>query len=81
MFKITDAHDFVQKKITRNNVLMEIFKLYDEMLENEIEKLKQMTPISWAHINLYGKYVFHQSNDFQNINEIIAQLDQMRFSY
>jgi TnpA family transposase len=48
---------------------------------DEIEKLKQMTPISWAHINLYGKYVFHQSNDFQNINEIIAQLDQMRFSY
>jgi len=40
MFKITDAYDFVQKKITRNNVLMEIFKSYEEMLNYEI-KVKQ----------------------------------------
>lgn len=42
MFKITDAHDFVQKKITRNNVLMETFKLYDQMVGYEIEVKHQL---------------------------------------
>lgn len=36
MIKISDAHDFVQKKITRNKLLMEIFQGYGKMLENEI---------------------------------------------
>ena len=48
MFKITDAHDFVQKKITRNNVLMEIFKSYDEMLNYEI-KVKQELQSFYKH--------------------------------
>lgn len=48
MFKITDAYDFVQKKITRNNVLMEIFKSYDEMLNCEI-KVKQELQAFYKH--------------------------------
>jgi len=48
MFKITDAHDFVQKKITRNNVLMEIFKSYGEMLNCEI-KVKQELHAFYKH--------------------------------
>jgi hypothetical protein len=36
MIKISDACEFVQKKINRNNVLMEIFKLSENILEKEI---------------------------------------------
>jgi len=37
MFKITDAYESVQKKITRNNMLMDVFKSYEEMIKYEIK--------------------------------------------
>ena len=36
MLKSTDAYEFVHMKITRNKILIEIFKLYDELLGFEI---------------------------------------------
>ena len=36
MLKSTDAYEFVHRKITRNKILIEIFKLYDELLGFEI---------------------------------------------
>ena len=36
MLKVTDAYEIVHRKITRNKVLMEIYKLYDELLGCEI---------------------------------------------
>jgi|688.fasta_scaffold463860_1 hypothetical protein len=36
MLKVTDAYEFVHRKITRNKVLMEIYKLYEDLLECEI---------------------------------------------
>jgi hypothetical protein len=36
MFTVTDVHEIIHKKITRNNVLKEIFILYEELLDHEI---------------------------------------------
>ena len=36
MLKVTDAYEIVHRKITRNKVLMEIYKLYEELLGCEI---------------------------------------------
>jgi hypothetical protein len=40
MFKITNVHDFIQKKIARNNMVIEIFKSYEEILNCEIKVKK-----------------------------------------
>jgi hypothetical protein len=36
MIKLTDAYDFVKKKIARNSILIEIYKLRGELSEYEI---------------------------------------------
>jgi hypothetical protein len=42
----------------------------------QIEALKQVSPIAWRHINFYGKYNFTPSKDYhlylQKINEVLA---------
>jgi hypothetical protein len=37
MLSLSDAREFVSKKLTRNDNLIELFKLYDQILDEEIK--------------------------------------------
>jgi TnpA family transposase len=41
------------------------------------EKLKQVSPVAWQHINLYGRYEFSKQPENININAIIQELAQV----
>ena len=46
---------------------------------NPIEALKQISPITWSHINLYGKYNFSTTSNntisTEKLNCILASID------
>ena len=66
MIKISDACEFVQKKINRNNVLMEIFKLSENILEkeiflkNDIKKFYQEQIVTVKIINDIEELIIHR---------------------
>jgi hypothetical protein len=42
------------------------------------EMLKRISPVSWQHINIYGRYEFNSSQESINMNEIIQELAQSK---
>lgn len=62
-----------------NNIILYNARLLSNLLINlekagktdEIEKLKRISPVAWAHINIYGRYEFNK--EFLNLefNELI----------
>ena len=42
----------------------------------EVEGLKQISPVAWQHINLYGRYEFRKFSEPINIDNIVQQLTQ-----
>jgi TnpA family transposase len=46
--------------------------------DQDMALLKQVSPIAWQHINLYGRYEFNKHSEFININEIIQELAQLQ---
>ena len=41
------------------------------------ERLKQVSPVAWQHINLHGRYEFSKQSENININDIIQELIQV----
>lgn len=41
-----------------------------------IEELKQISPVAWQHINLYGRYEFRKFSNPINLDHIVQQLTQ-----
>jgi TnpA family transposase len=39
-----------------------------------VERLKQVSPVAWKHINLHGRYQFRERTEHININDIIQEL-------
>lgn len=42
----------------------------------EVEELKQISPVAWQHINLYGRYEFRKFSEPINMDTIVQQLTQ-----
>lgn len=42
------------------------------------DMLKQVSPVAWQHINLYGRYEFHSNQEMINMDEIIQELAQSK---
>lgn len=42
------------------------------------EMLKQISPVAWQHINLYGRYEFNKDQEFINMDAIIQELAQFQ---
>jgi len=40
--------------------------------------LKQISPVAWQHINLYGRYEFNKRAEFINMEAIIDELAQLQ---
>lgn len=51
---------------------------YREKNGQDSEMLKRISPVSWQHINLYGRYEFNSNQEFINMNEIIQELAQSK---
>jgi TnpA family transposase len=41
-----------------------------------VERLKQISPVAWQHINLYGRYEFRKFSDLIDMDAIVQQLTQ-----
>ena len=41
--------------------------------------LKQISPVGWQHINVYGRYEFGKQPDAINLEEIIRELIRIPF--
>ncbi len=39
--------------------------------------LKQLSPVAWRHVNLYGHYEIRKVPETININEIVQKLAQV----
>jgi len=50
---------------------------YREKMEQDSDVLKQISPVAWQHINLYGHYEFNNSQEPVNIDAIIQELSQL----
>lgn len=42
------------------------------------DMLKQVSPVAWQHVNLYGRYEFNKHPEFINIDAIIQELAQFQ---
>jgi TnpA family transposase len=57
------------------SILSDMLKNYEDIEDREnAERIKQVSPVAWQHINLYGRYEFQKNPDPINLNEIIRQL-------
>jgi hypothetical protein len=41
-----------------------------------VEVLRQISPVAWQHINLYGRYEFQKFSDSIDLDAIVEQLTQ-----
>ena len=56
-------------------ILSDLLAYYEEIGDVAgAERLKQVSPIAWQHINLYGRYEFQKRPDPIDVNEIISKL-------
>ncbi|OTW63038.1 hypothetical protein BK703_01175, partial [Bacillus thuringiensis serovar silo] len=51
---------------------------YREANGQSSDMLKQISPVAWQHINLYGRYEFHSNQEMINIDQIIQELAQSK---
>jgi hypothetical protein len=42
-----------------------------------VEVLKQISPVAWQHINLYGRYEFRKCSEPIDLDDIVRQLTQV----
>lgn len=42
------------------------------------DMLKQVSPVAWQHVNLYGRYEFNKHPEFINMDAIIQELAQLQ---
>ena len=42
-----------------------------EKLYDDIEVIRNISPVAWRHINLYGTFEFNKQKSFKNINEFL----------
>lgn len=49
---------------------------YKENEGKDSDVLKQISPVAWQHINLYGPYEFNKSHESVDMNAIIQKLIQ-----
>ena len=41
------------------------------------ERLKQVSPVAWQHINFFGRYEFRKGPEAINMHEIVRELAQL----
>jgi Tn3 transposase DDE domain len=41
------------------------------------ERLKQVSPVAWQHINFFGRYEFRKGPEAINMREIVRELGQL----
>lgn len=51
---------------------------YRENTGQDSDELKQISPVAWQHINLYGRYEFNKNSESINMDEIIYRLVQLQ---
>ncbi len=51
---------------------------YRESNGQDSDALKQISPVAWQHINLYGRYEFNRDQDLINMDAIIQELAQLK---
>lgn len=51
---------------------------YREKWELNSDALKQISPVAWQHINLYGHYEFNKFQEPVNMDAIIQELAQLQ---
>jgi len=51
---------------------------YQESKGDNSDMLKQISPVAWQHINLYGRYEFNKYRKNINMDEIIQQLTDFK---
>lgn len=51
---------------------------YREKAGQDSDDLKQISPVAWQHINLYGRYEFNKNPQSINMEEIIYKLSQLQ---
>ncbi|KGX85209.1 transposase Tn3 [Pontibacillus litoralis JSM 072002] len=53
---------------------------YMENYGQDSDVLKQVSPVAWQHINLYGHYEFNKSQDPINMDAMIRELAQLKIT-
>jgi hypothetical protein len=53
---------------------------YRESNGHDSDVLKQISPVAWQHINLYGRYEFNKSPESINMDAIIQELAQLKIT-
>lgn len=53
---------------------------YRECNGQDSDVLKQISPVAWQHINLYGRYEFNKKPEPINMDAIIQELAQFQIS-
>lgn len=61
-----------------NASILSTMLTYRESHGQDSDVLKQISPVSWQHINLYGRYEFNRDQDSINMDEIIQELAQSK---
>ncbi len=56
-------------------ILSNLLTHYESIGDTEnAERIKQISPVAWQHINLYGRYEFQKKTDPINLSEIIRKI-------
>ncbi len=48
--------------------------IYRETAGKDTDILKQISPVAWQNINVYGRYEFNTNSDHINMDAIILEL-------
>ena len=38
------------------------------------DRIKQISPVSWKHVNFYGKYIFRDDGEVVDLDQMVGQL-------
>lgn len=52
--------------------------VYREKNGQELDVMKQISPVAWQHINLYGRYEFNKQQESIDMDAIIQELAQSK---
>jgi TnpA family transposase len=61
-----------------NACILSNMLIYREMNGLGADMIKQIFPVAWQHVNLYGRYEFNTQQESVNMDEIIQELAQSK---
>src|ERR1700733_15589231 len=62
------------EKLPRSLIVCQIISTEVRQIISQATRIKQISPVSWKHVNFYGRYIFRDDGEVVDLDQMVSQL-------